>query len=115
MTRYFLFEYDDYYPCGGFDDLTGIFESEGDVLAEIKGKSVWEDNIDIYSLDSDNDRPEFLYRRLSVLDEFDRIWSVIGNSEKKIIRLVIETSMGKARWPESYKDAKVSDFKMEVE
>ena len=114
MTRYFLFEYDDYYPCGGFNDLTGIFESENAALAKIKNENAWASNIEIYSLDSDNDGPELLYCKFSVLDESNEIWSVIASSEKMTIRLV-GVSMGKARWPKSYRDAQMSDFKMEVE
>ncbi len=114
MTRYFLFEYNNYEPLGGFDDLTGIFESEDDVLAEIKSRSSWRDNTDVYSLEDDNDKPELLYHKFSVLDESNEIRSVVGNSEKKTIRLV-GVAIGKARWPKSYRDAKMSDFKMEVE
>ena len=113
MTRYFLFEYDDYYPCGGFNDLTGIFESEGDTLA-ILDKHEWEDNVEIYSLESDNSKPELLYHKFSAVDESNMIWSVIGSKEKKTIKLV-GIAMGKARWPTEYQDAKMSDFKMEVE
>ena len=114
MTRYFLFEYNDYYPRGGFNDLTGVFESENDALADIKSGGVWQDNVEIHSLNNGDDEPELLYHRFSVLDDSNEVWFVIGNSEKKIIKLV-GVVKGKARWPESYRDAKMDDFKMEVE
>ena len=114
MTRYFLFEYDDYEPLGGFDDLTGIFESESDAFAEIKSRSSWRDNTDVYSLEDDNDKPKFLYYKFNVLGESNMLQSVIGNKDKKIIKLV-GVSIGKARWPESYKNTRMGDFKMEVE
>ena len=112
MNRYFLFEYESYYPHGGFRDLTGIFESESDTLA-ILDKCEWEDNVEIYLL-KDDSKPELLYHKFSALDGSNEVWSVIGNKEEKIIKLVGAT-MGKARWPESYRDAKMSNYKMEVE
>ena len=114
MTRYFLFEYDDYYPSGGFNDLTSIFESESDALAKIKNMNVWWSNVDIYSLEDGSNKPELLYHRFSALDAFNKVWSVIGNNEKKLIKLV-GVAIGTARWPESYRDAKMSNYKMEVE
>ena len=115
MTRYFLFEYSEYYPCGGFDDLMGIFESESDALAKIKNENTWDDHVEIYSLDSGSDRLELLYYKFNVLDESNMIQSVIGNKEKKIIKLVGPTDAWKSQWPEGYRDAKMSDFKMEAE
>ena len=114
MTRYFLFKYASYYPCGGFGDLTGIFESESTALAEIQGVDMWEDNADIYSLEDGDDRPELLYYKFSVIDESNEIWPVIGNRGKRIIRLIGKT-IGTARWPESYRNDKMSNYKMEVE
>ena len=111
MTRYFLFEYSEKYPCGGFDDLIGVFESVSDALAKVR---IEKDNIDIYSLGDDSNKPELLYYKFSVLDESNGIWPIIGNSKKKTIKLV-GAAIGIARWPGQYKDAKMSDFKMEAE
>ena len=121
MTRYFLFEYDDYYPCGGFNDLAGIFESENDALASLKDKSKritneGYSNVEIYSLESDSNEPNLLYNMFYVLDTTNSLWLVIGNAEKKVIKLtgrnlgvVNAESWGSSRY------TKMNDCKMEAE
>lgn len=87
MNKYFLFMFDDYYPCGGFADCEGVFDSEEDALKCLSEKN-WHsvDNVELCTV-RDNE-VVYVYTSFTVLD-FDGIrHSVFGSDGKKVIRLL---------------------------
>jgi hypothetical protein len=85
--KYFVFVFDNYYPLGGFEDCKGVFDSEDDALCYLieNHPRLNDDNIEIVVLE--NNEPKDLYFTFTV-NERDQARFVLGDSEKKIIRLM---------------------------
>ncbi len=85
MKRFLVFGYDDYYPCGGWDDFDGCFDTLEDALEHVQS-----DGVDEWRRRADN-REIVDMQSLSIVSRWSRTCREPDGS-------VMQDAAGKTLW-----------------